>query len=1337
MRLRSRQTRVLALTAVVGVGVPLALVTSATTPAVATKSTRYQMQLPFKQLMQAHGESEGAAYLKGRERYIEARYLAGTKPLSPEQAATYRASAASKYGRTRHVAAAPQQYLNTPTSAPSWSSVGPSSVFQVGRTSNTFQRVSGRVSALAVNNQGDIYAGGAQGGLWRRDHVTHEWTALTDNLPTLSVGAVAIAPSNQNIIYLATGEGDLSGDSYYGDGVWRSADAGATWTHVSGTQFPATSITRLLVDPHNANTVYVATIRGRGGSRRVSPPTSQTWGIYRSDNGGSSWRLLKGTTDPNRGATDLEFDPTRPGALFATFWNDGVYRSGTDQVGWQNITTKIAKAINIKPNFSGSRFSIATAKVGKATRIYAGFDWTNATNGVHRSSRLFRSDDDGEHWTQLPFGTPGDPDSVLNYCDIQCTYDNVVEVDPSNPNIVYAAGEYTYTNSPQLGGIYQSTDGGLTWQTLGVDLHPDFHALAMQPNDPAHVVIGNDGGVWDSPDRGGRVAGPITDCLSAWFNNTGPACVDWADLNKGLGIAQADSVAYANADNPDTFWSGTQDNGTQSTLPPSAGWPYGTTWVDNSSGDGGQVVVDHSNPNFVFGTYYQLTGLYRFSHAQDDLNTGNLPTFTASNIMNGIDKTDRSEFYIPLTLDQGDTSKLLTGTYRVYRTDNAEAPVASDVQWQPISGDLTSGCTGSASNGGRGCVISALGMSDGGTGGYAGTEEGWVWHADDMLSSTGNANWVRSDAAGAVLPGRPVGSFAVDKSNWRTAYVSFEGYNAATPGVSGHVFKTTDGGQTWTNVTGNLPDNPVNSLLLDPSDPNTLYAGSDVGAFVTHDGGTSWAPIGNGLPRVNVWQMDYDPSRAMLVAGTHGRGTWTLDTAAHAPAFVASISDPGTPVGPGVDLPYTITIKNIGNADATGVTVTDPVPDHTTVKSSDNGGAPDGSGNVVWNGLTIPAGGSVDLHLTVTIAPDLDPAVTQIVNDGLTVTSVEGPGTSGSPHVNPISPQFAVSATPASELRSAQLGDTTTLTYKVTNQGYGTEAFDLSLAGNSWTTVVKPGCSTEASSTDVLAPGDSEKVCVDVTVPPDATALTSDEFTLTVSPANSSDTSLDKDVTGTTVALNKPVLLVDEDGQTSGAADAQSFYTAALNAAGVQYDVLDLATTSLPDGYLNGYKEVYWFTGTSYPTPLSAYEKTLTTYLDAGGKLFMDGMDLLDQSGGTSPFAKNYLHVDWDGSEVQNDKSTTQVHGVASTVIGDGLAYDLTHFAAYGAFEDEITPNGPAVAEFKDDSGAADGLSVTDTSHNSGSSYKVVFFAFPLEEVGTATDRSDIVTRIESYFNAP
>ena len=1314
MRLRSRQTRALAVAAVVGVGIPLALVGGPASPAQGKAAGKPALAYPsMKQLAQAHGEAEGPAYQKARTRYLQARYLAGTNQLTPDAAAKYHEAAAMKAGRTAHVGAT-NSSLNA-TTVPTWNSLGGQPVFQFGRSTGTPQLVSGRISALAVSSTGKIYAGGAQGGLWVYDPGTQTWKALTDNLPTLSVGAVALAPGHENIIYLATGEGDLSGDSYTGDGVWKSTNSGATWTHISGSKFNGATITRLIVDPHNASKVYVATLRGRGGAKRVTPPTRQIWGIYRSVTGGKYWQLLKGTRDPNHGATDLELDPNHPGVLYATFWNDGIYKSNRYGANWRNISVNLHS--NHPMDFSATRFSIATADNGDGTtRVYAGFDWYNADDQVHRNSRIFRSDDGGNTFTQMPFGTG--VDSVLNYCDIQCTYDNVVEVDPSNPDIVYAAGEYNYLSSPQVGGIYRSMDGGLTWETLGLDLHPDFHALAFQPNDPAHIVIGNDGGVWDSPNRGGRLG--EGDPLSS---------VNWNDLNDGLSIAQFDSVDFANAaqGNGDTFWGGTQDNGTQVGFPGADG-SGDRTWYDVTSGDGGQVVVDHSNDNFVFGTYYQLTGLYRFQHGP--------AFFDNSNIMNGIDRTDRSEFYIPLVQNEGNTNQLLTGTYRVYRTDNAETDVASDVQWQPISDDLTSGCEGSAANGGRGCFVSALGVADGGAGAYAGTEEGWVWHAADAMTSTGNADWVRSDPTGAVLPGRPITWFAVDRSNWRTAFVSYAGYNAATPGRSGHVFATTNGGQSWTNVSGNLPDSPVNSLELDPSDPNTLFAGTDVGSYVTHDHGATWALLGTGLPRAAIWQESYDPSRGLLVAGTHGRGAWTLDTGIVSPALVAQISDPGTPVGPGVDLPYTITVRNVGNAPATDVTVTDPIPANTAFKNASDGGTLN-SGVVTWTIPAIPAGESKDLTLTVTIDPNLDPSVTQIVTDGLQVTSAEGVSATGSPHINAISPQFAVSATPASEVRSAQLGDVASYRYTVTNQGYGTEAFDLSVAGNSWNTVIKPGCSTEAAATDVLAPGEKETVCVDVTVPPDAVALSTDEFTMTVSPQATTDSGDDKTVTGTTVALDKPVVLVDDDGSTSGDTNAQAYYTAALDAAGVQYDVLDLKSAPLPDGYLSGYKEVYWFTGTAYPTPLSPYEKALTTYLDGGGKLFMDGMDLLDQSGGTSPFAKNYLHVDWDGSETQNDKSTTQVHGLASTAIGAGATYGLTHFAKYGPFEDQITPNGPAGAEFQDDANQPDGLSVTDTSGNTGASYRVVFFAFPLEEVGTATDRSDIVTRVENYFNAP
>src|SRR5262249_20222774 len=170
----------------------------------------------------------------------------------------------------------------------------------------------------------------------------------------------------------------------------------------------------------------------------------------------------------------------------------------------------------------------------------------------------------------------------------------------------------------------------------------------------------------------------------------------------------------------------------------------------------------------------------------------------------------------------------------------------------------------------------------------------------------------------------------------------------------------TDGGQSWLNISSNLPDTSVNSIVLDPSYPNTLYIGTDAGAFVTYNGGSSWSQLGSAIPNVGIWQLDLDPFHRILAAGTHGRGAWRLqDTAAATgavraiPSLVISKVDAGIPVGPGIDVDYTITLANIGTADATGVTITDPLPANTALVSADNGGSLT-NGVVTWSGLTVP-----------------------------------------------------------------------------------------------------------------------------------------------------------------------------------------------------------------------------------------------------------------------------------------------------------------------------------------------------------------------------------------------
>src|SRR5262249_53915671 len=245
-------------------------------------------------------------------------------------------------------------------------------------------------------------------------------------------------------------------------------------------------------------------------------------------------------------------------------------------------------------------------------------------------------------------------------------------------------------------------------------------------------------------------------------------------------------------------------------------------------------------------------------------------TFRNRSITNGLNTRDRADFYAPLVTNRLDNNQLYFGTYRLYRTDNARAASAGAVTWKAISPDLTSGCTGVAPNGARNCTISAIGVG-GGQGVYTGSLDGLVYFSPDAQVSD-DPTWIRSDPQGNTLPNRPVAQIAVDASNDRIACLAYDGFSAATPKVPGHVFKTSDGGQSWLDTSGNLPDTSVNSIVLDPSFPNTLYVGTDAGAFVSFNGGGSWSQLGSAIPNVAIWQLDLDPFHRILAAGTHGRG---------------------------------------------------------------------------------------------------------------------------------------------------------------------------------------------------------------------------------------------------------------------------------------------------------------------------------------------------------------------------------------------------------------------------------------------------------------------------------
>lgn len=1253
------------------------------------------------------------------EAFISLR-LAGSTPLTVDQAVAFRKAAADQAVLLK----------NPPSPGPTtfggaWSPVGPNPIAQVQRSDGTFDAESGRIGALAIRKNGEFILGAAQGGIWLFDPATGTWTPKTDNLPATAIGALAVAPSNDSVVYAGTGEGALSGDSYFGNGILRSDDGGNTWSHVSGDFFVGVSTSRLAVDPNDATHLYAAILRGRGGDRRVSPPIHSTFGIWESHDSGVTWTLLKAAPSTSLGATDLRIDPQTPTTLYASFWGDQIYKSTDGGATWNPIMN----GLPTDANFAAvpTRFNIGLSHpAGQSAVLYTGFDWFD-TAGHHHPAQLFKSTDGGANWVATGTGTG--IDSVVDYCGTQCFYDNVIEADPKNPNTVFAAGSFGYTDSPPSGGVFRSTDGGATWTNLGWDMHPDFHALAFDPSNDQNVLIGNDGGVWYSTSQGGR--NRPGDALSA---------VTWQDLNggvtpgggvfhrTGLQISQFTSIAAVPqmlvpiGAQTQRFWGGTQDNGTLRKSVNSG------TWFDTSSGDGGQVMVDQTtnggcplNACFVFGEYTG-TQLYRFSDGGGIFNNHLLT--------NGINPNDRSEFYDPVALNQQNVNQLFTATFRLYRTDNAEAPNPADVHFNAISPDLTSGCPGTAPNGARACVISAIGIG-GGTGVYVGTDDGLVWFSPDAMTSL-SPTWIRLDlhSQGAgdkhSLPARPVSWFAVDQSNDRIAYAAYNGFNAATPHQPGHVFVTTDGGNSWTDISGNLPDVPVNSITLDPSFPNTLYAATDVGPFVTYNGGANWGPLGTGFPVVAVDQVDLDSYDRVLAAGTHGRGAWSITDSTQAPALVLSKVDSGAPVGPGSDVNYTIKLRNIGNAAATGVTITDPIPANTSFVSADSGGSSNGT-TTTWSGLLVPAAGSISVHLTVKIDPGLKSGVNSIVDDGMAATSAQGPSTTGSQTVTPIAPAFAVTLSPASQTDGARVGNSVHDIVTLTNLGFNNDSYTMSATGGTFpVSFLDSTCTTPITATPTISAGASTNVCVKVDVP--AGAADSATSTATIAATSVGSPTVSASGTIKTIAVAVNTLLVQEDAFSTSPVDVHTFYTTALTSAGQAFQLWNLgADKNLPLNYLKSFKYVVWFTGNSFPAPIGPYEAELKAYLDGGGNLFLSGQDLLDQAAGTTAFVHDYLHVTWDGSEAQNDKATLNVHEVAGTLTAGVGTVPIDDTVDGNQFMDEITPNGTAVGVFTDDAGHFDGLSFSGT-------FKVVFISFPFEEYGSAAQKANLMTRVFAFF---
>jgi photosystem II stability/assembly factor-like uncharacterized protein len=752
---------------------------------------------------------------------------------------------------------------NFPLATASWTALGPAPITN-GQTSGN-QPVSGRIAGIATSptDANTYYIAAAGGGVWKTTNAGTSWSPLTDTQSTLSMGAIAVAPSNANIIYAGTGEANNSADSNYGVGILKSTDAGSTWTLLQGPGniFSANGLTtsKIAIDPTNPNVVYAA--MGNVGNNKAFTSGA---GVYKSTDGGATWTNTTSSIDIFDSYSDVAIDPSNTntvymalGAFYGTTGN-GVYKSTDGGSNWTLLAGGLASGSNL------GRISIALAPSNSQVLYVSIAGNTGSTgSGLYR---FFRSTDAGANWTNLTTGMPA-------YMGSQGWYDQWVIVNPTDPTNVFAAGAAGTTNA-----VIESTNSGASWSSIARSSsangsngpHADHHASAF--TSAGLLLDGNDGGIWR-------------------LDNSTTSSIKWTDINDSINTIQFEGIAQSPT-NAAIALGGSQDNGT-SRFTDSSGW----TLTDG--GDGGMVRFSHQNSNLV----YRVSPIGSFgasAYFRKSTNAGvswssaasGLPSTGADEngpISEGTDPSDSTNFYPPFAIDPNNDQRLILGSSDLYVTTNGAT------SWT----NLTSGKSGWTNTNPSDAV--AISNTNSGNTIYAATGGTFASFSNIFVSTNGGTTWASRNLPSGS--GR-VNEIQIDPTNDQIAYAVVSTFSSG----GALVWRTVNGGATWTNISGNLPNLPAWSLQIDTNQPNTLYVGDDTGVYVTNNLGTSWAPLTSGLPNAQVFQLDFNAGTRTLAAGTHGRGMWETLTQALTVTNVTS-SEPDGAYGAGTVIPITVTFN--------------------------------------------------------------------------------------------------------------------------------------------------------------------------------------------------------------------------------------------------------------------------------------------------------------------------------------------------------------------------------------------------------------------------------------------
>jgi hypothetical protein len=777
--------------------------------------------------------------LEAADQYAEAR----TSPADTVDAGAFSAAYAAAQalpvvgGSWNEITTAPYQNDDHAYRDPVWSNSGAG-----------WGLVTGRATSLAADGTGTIYVGMADGGVWKTTNGGTSWVPLLDDAPTLSIGALAVNPDD-HAIWAGTGEANTSSDSYSGIGVLRSTDGGATWFRVGGEELQNHLIGRLVFD--GQGNVYAAT----------------SMGLYRhsADTAAGAWTLLLKPCIGQHDTTFISDVVVRPGTDGQTVVAVVGWRGGSACNGFYGSTDGGATFTHIA--LTGS---INESQIGRTTLAYSSEG--GKLYALVQSSALFNHGSAHQGGTLLmgvfvsPNGNPAGPwtkiaesgtlaasGSALKgargyYPGVQAWYNQFLTVDPADANHVYLG----------LEEVFETTNGGRSWTAIGpywnfglkcaaggidncpTTTHPDQHAVQVVGD---RVYFGNDGGVWSRPLR----------------NATG-----WTNHNETLRSLQYYfSAVGKTAGGGDAYWGGLQDNGESLLLPGAA------TMVSPFGGDGGDTLVD---PNDADRAVVEYVGLDMALTTNGGRSDGTTPSWTE------ISPSCSAFTYTPSPCDP------LPRFIAPFESDplNLDHWVAGgEFVWDNGGKGWDTRCSSSACDWtivhdtGAGHSITAIAVNGDTT--YA----GWC----GPCNSPGFASAIDTNYGGTWhtvsapnLPNRFLSAITVDPANAAHVFAVYNGFSRrwVTDGGIGHVFESTDGGATWTDVSGNLPDAPSDDLLLVNGH---LVLATDLGVFIAGAGGgaaTAWSRFGSGLPNASTNDLALSPDGSYLVAGTHGRGLWRI-----------------------------------------------------------------------------------------------------------------------------------------------------------------------------------------------------------------------------------------------------------------------------------------------------------------------------------------------------------------------------------------------------------------------------------------------------------------------------